>query len=205
MDYKETVERSFDSRSNLDNYISILAANRKPAHHSIDSGEYGNSSLENVYFKSKNRYGAPGDISPDLIIGMTPDVKGFIEALPSSLDIFKEYGQLDFNAINLKLLNNLERFVLSLNQVISQLEPFVSKSSSLPPLKFQILDEETVMVEWIFLDFRIGFSITDNPEELAWYLVGSRTFNHASYSGELDLGNLYNVVSKLIRIGLSNS
>ena len=53
----------------------------------------------------------------------------------------------------------------------------------LPPLRAFNVDDGSVLIEWTFDDFRIGFSIELNPEESGWYLVSSRALGEISASG----------------------
>jgi len=43
----------------------------------------------------------------------------------------------------------------------------------LPPLRAFNVDDGSVLIEWIFGDFRIGFGIEPNSEDSGWYLVSN--------------------------------
>lgn len=55
--------------------------------------------------------------------------------------------------------------------------------SHLPPLQAFNVDDGSILIEWIFSDFRIGFSIEPNSEDSGWYLVSNERLGEISAFG----------------------
>lgn len=58
-----------------------------------------------------------------------------------------------------------------------------NESKFLPALNFNQLEDKSVLMEWIFKDFRIGFSIEPNPEESSWYLISNNKIDESTLHG----------------------
>lgn len=72
-------------------------------------------------------------------------------------------------------------------------EIFVESSvdlTHLPPLHSTIVNDGSILIEWIFKDFRIGFSIEPNPDESGWYLVSNKNQGGISASGYISSAHL---------------
>ena len=59
----------------------------------------------------------------------------------------------------------------------------------LPPLYLFPVDDGSSLIEWIFDDFRIGFSIDPVPNESSWYLATNKELGQISASGYLNSEN----------------
>lgn len=46
-------------------------------------------------------------------------------------------------------------------------------STCLHPLKFVKVDDGSILIEWIYSSFRIGFSVEKNEQDSFWYLVSN--------------------------------
>jgi hypothetical protein len=59
-----------------------------------------------------------------------------------------------------------------------------------------ITEDDTILIEWIFKDFRFGFCMEEDPDESSFYFVSNKKF------GELMVSGLMNdpVSSDLIKI-----
>ena len=55
----------------------------------------------------------------------------------------------------------------------------------IPPLYAGITEENSVLIEWIFPDFRVGFNIEADPSESAVYIVSEKKFDNLIYSRKL--------------------
>lgn len=74
-----------------------------------------------------------------------------------------------------------------LSKIESKITSFLQKDyrdiSYLPPLRAFNVDDGSVLLEWIFEDFRLGFSIEPNFQDSGWYLVAKRSLGEISASG----------------------
>ena len=55
----------------------------------------------------------------------------------------------------------------------------------IPPLRATEADDGSVLLEWIFPDFRAGFNIEANAEDSGWHLVSSKRLGDIAISGPL--------------------
>jgi hypothetical protein len=85
-----------------------------------------------------------------------------------------ENGQVAYEAR--KLLQTIQEIIDSLEQVGVGL-------GFLPPLQAFNVDDGSVLIEWIFKDFRMGFTVEPNPEDSGWYLVSNRNLGEIGASG----------------------
>ena len=73
----------------------------------------------------------------------------------------------------------------------------------LPPLLINPNDDGSVLIEWIFRDFRIGLSLELNSSESSWYLISNRRLDEISYSGLISEYNLQSLIAVIITFALS--
>jgi len=74
--------------------------------------------------------------------------------------------------------------------------------SSIPPLRAHVDEDGSVLLEWIFSDFRVGFNIEPNPDDSGWHLVSDKTHNVYTASGQL--GDMNEVITFLLNLIFSN-
>jgi hypothetical protein len=55
----------------------------------------------------------------------------------------------------------------------------------LPSLQLFNVDDGSILIEWIFGNFRVGFSIEPDLEESSWYLVSKKDMGGINASGYL--------------------
>jgi hypothetical protein len=75
----------------------------------------------------------------------------------------------------------------------------------LPPLQAFNLEDRSILIEWAFPNFRIGFTIETNHEESGWYLVSNRNLGEISASGYTLGMDIKALVLWLLNFILSNS
>jgi hypothetical protein len=81
----------------------------------------------------------------------------------------------------------------------------IESAGHLPPLIMRTMEDESVLIEWIFPDFRIGFSIEPKEKESSWYLVSNKKFNEVSFSGLLEFSQLSFLIIDLLEFAMTNS
>jgi len=97
-----------------------------------------------------------------------------------------------------KLLSLIRATVSSFHQLSFDL-------SFLPPLRAFNNEDGSFLIEWIFKDYRIGFSIEVNHAESGWYLVSKRELGEISASGYIADVNIKNIVLWLLNFVVSHS
>ena len=57
--------------------------------------------------------------------------------------------------------------------------------SSIPLLHAHVEEDGSVLLEWVFQDFRIGFNIEPNPNDSGWHLLSGKNLRNKTESGQL--------------------
>jgi hypothetical protein len=114
--------------------------------------------------------------------------------------------------LKIRLLTNKNQFnqaykvLKAIQEIINILHESAFDLSAIPHLKaFIIEDDNSVLIEWIFNDFRIGFNIEDNIHESGWYLMTNGKFGDISASGYIKNSNIKKNIMWLITFILINS
>jgi hypothetical protein len=78
--------------------------------------------------------------------------------------------------------------------------------SFLPPLQaFDVVDDGSILIEWIFDDFRIGFNLESNFQDSGWFLVSNKNLGEIGASGYTSGINTKTLISWLLNFVISNS
>jgi len=72
----------------------------------------------------------------------------------------------------------------------------------IPPLHASLGEGDSVLLEWIFPDFRIGFNVEPNPDDSGWHLVSDKNLDELTMSGRLR--DMREVVASLLDFVLPN-
>ncbi|MHA1290504.1 MAG: hypothetical protein ACTSPB_24235 [Candidatus Thorarchaeota archaeon] len=96
-------------------------------------------------------------------------------------------------AENPDVAKNARRLVLIIDEILLYFRQSGFSIGFLPKLSTSIVEDGSVLVEWIFDSFRVGFSIEPDEKESGWYLVTNRTLGDISASGhtlDVDINKL---------------
>ncbi|SRR6266545_645505 len=105
---------------------------------------------------------------------------------------------------NKEVVNEAKKFLFLLQETVSSLQQLNFDLSFIQPIQAFISEDNTIILEWIFKNYRIGFSIEENSNESGWYLVSKRELGEISASGYLD-PNTKNIILWLINFVISHS
>ena len=77
----------------------------------------------------------------------------------------------------------------------------------LPHLHAFDVQDGSILIEWIFDDFRLGFSIEPVPTESSWYLVSNAKLGYIGRSGDIsqDESETQNLMLELLTFVISHS
>jgi len=106
---------------------------------------------------------------------------------------------------NQQVAQEARRLLSIIQEMIASFQRFRFDLGYLPPLQAFNVDDGSVLIEWIFSDFRIGFSIEPNPEDSGWYLVSNKNLGEISASGYTSNIDIKTLVLWLLNFALSNS
>jgi hypothetical protein len=96
------------------------------------------------------------------------------------------------------ILSAIQETLVSLHQLGLDL-------SHLPLLHAFNVEDGSVLIEWIFASYRIGWSVEPDPRESSWYLVSNKDLGEISASGYLSSIDARRLILWLINFALTNS
>jgi len=96
-----------------------------------------------------------------------------------------------------KQLDSLLSFV---NKIVNTLMQSEKNLNLIPPLHPHVEEDGSVLLQWIFPDFRIGFNIEPNPNDSGWHLVANKRLGDITASGQLtNMGEITIILLDFIR------
>ncbi len=90
---------------------------------------------------------------------------------------------------NENIVNQARGILLILQKTITTFHYYGFPFSHLPSLHAVNVEDGSTLIEWIFDDFRIGFSVESDRDESSWYLVSSKKLREINASGYIPSGN----------------
>lgn len=93
----------------------------------------------------------------------------------------------------------------SLQSLIRNQEILKNHFESLPPVNIPVVDNKTMLIEWCFSDFRIGFSFEEEEAESSWYLVSTQTLGDIQSHGVLNGENQDMLLRWLLQFVIENT
>ena len=97
----------------------------------------------------------------------------YFRNLPSNLNILTNASDAIRRITDPEKQGDVIKFLLSVQNVLLTNRFALDSIGSLPPLRININEDGSVLIEWIFSDFRIGFSIEKDRSQSNWYLVSN--------------------------------
>jgi hypothetical protein len=94
---------------------------------------------------------------------------------------------------DLKIAEQSKKIVESLQDIFTSLQQRKLDITSLHPLRGFVAEDGSFLIEWVFDDFRIGFTIESNPDESGWYLISTKKLGSITAYGsisEIDINTL---------------
>ena len=116
----------------------------------------------------------------------------------SALDALK-------NSTNRAVANEAEKLLFLLKEIVSSFQQLNFDLTFLPPIRAYNNDDGSILIEWVFKDYRIGFGVELNPADLGWYLVTKRELGEISASGYTSNTNLKTTILWLLNFIVSHS
>ena len=84
---------------------------------------------------------------------------------------------------NREVAEHAKQLLLSIFELSSLLERLNTTVSNLPPLQAFNVEDGSILMEWIFPDFRVGFTVEPILAESSWYLVSNERLGEINASG----------------------
>lgn len=103
-----------------------------------------------------------------------------------------------------KVKEDARKLILGILSVIHSLTKLGSEFGHMPSLQAANMDDGSVLIEWIFENFRVGFTIEKNSEESGWYLVSGKNLGQINAYGNLNKADDEKLLSWLLVFVISN-
>jgi len=115
---------------------------------------------------------------------------------------FKDVWEILPKISNPSILEQTKSLLMLISNVIGVIQEKTGGYGRIPPLHAYLVENGSVLIEWILGDFRIGFNIESNEEESGWHLVSNKNMGEITSSGQLKNKTL--IVSHLIDLIIKN-
>lgn len=112
--------------------------------------------------------------------------------------VVNKLGNIQIAQVVKKLLRTLDEHMLAFRGLQFDI-------GSIPPLHAFAADDGSVLLEWAFRDYRVGFSIEPQIEESSWFLVTNKNLGEITASGNINGLDLNNLTLWLLNFVLSHS
>lgn len=97
------------------------------------------------------------------------------------------------------------KLLSAIQEILSLIQEIQPDLSHIPPLRSFVVDDGSILFEWIFNDYRIGFGIEPDPDESSWYLVTNQKLGSISAAGYMSADDLPRLVTWLLGFVISHS
>lgn len=129
----------------------------------------------------------------------------YLYNLPKNINILSDIKD-DISNITDKLLRNkVLEIILTFQKSIIHTSKKLDNIGYLSPLKINKIDENTIIIEWIFKNFRIGFVIEIEINKSSWYIVSDANIENIDKSGLLQSYELNLLIDDLIDFVINNT
>ena len=134
-------------------------------------------------------------------ISRNTNLNNYINLFSKNIDILEKIipsvSLVENKVLKQRLNNFLSVFVGIINS-------FENTSNYLPPININI-EEDSLFLEWIFKDFRIGFTLCIEDTESMWFLITKKNMEELSVSGDFESNEYRPIIVKLMKYVLENS
>lgn len=125
--------------------------------------------------------------------------------LPEESSLVKTAWAITRQSENQTLGLEARKLLSVIDEMIGSFQQFGFDLGYLPSLQAFNVEDGSILTEWIFRDFRIGFNIEPNPDDSGWYLVSNKNLGEISASGYISGVDIKNILLWLLNFILSNS
>jgi len=113
-----------------------------------------------------------------------PEVKRVIyKKNPLAYSLIRPAWNVIRQTRNQTVAEESRKILLVIQETIIDLQHLNFDLGYLPQLHAFNVDDDSVLIEWIFDDFRIGFSIESESKDSSWYLVSNANSGEMAASG----------------------
>lgn len=129
----------------------------------------------------------------------------FYFGVPEGTSLIKFAWDTIHKTRNDNIAKEAKKLLIIIQEMIESFQEVGFDLCYLPQLRAFNVEDGSVLIEWIFVNFRIGFSIEIDPVESGWYLVSNKKLGEISASGYISNINIDKLTLWLLNFILSNS
>lgn len=129
-----------------------------------------------------------------------------IYKVTAGYDIFKSIYRNYKNLSNDNVKKKIKNFMLVLQRnLVIQNDVFENFNNYLPPLLMNELEDGSVVIEWIYSNFRVVFSFEVNDSESFAMLLTSKEYSDLNITYSLNKDSVNDTVKSLLSFIVSNT
>jgi hypothetical protein len=132
-------------------------------------------------------------------------VNGEYLLLPLDSDILRPAWELTYRLENKDIAQRARRLLSAIQELMSAFRQFQFDLGHIPQLHAFRADDGSVLLEWVFGDYRIGFNIEPDPQDSGWFLVTNRNLGEITASGFISGIRLNRLILWLLTFMLAHS
>lgn len=121
-----------------------------------------------------------------------------------SINVFRKFDFSQITQCSTDTSRQISDFVQIFMQAILENRQQFADGIQLPSLIWNMLGQESHLIEWIFKDFRIGFSIENDEDDSSWFVVANEKFQNLNASGKLIAQESKSIISQIIQFSAVN-
>jgi len=125
--------------------------------------------------------------------------------LPLGPNLLRRPWQLVHELDDRDIANQARRLLSAIQEGVSIFQELRLDLGHIPQLQPFIADDGSVLFEWIFHDYRVGFSIEPDPDESGWFLVTDHNLGEITASGMISGTDLQTLTLWLLSFIVSHS
>jgi len=135
---------------------------------------------------------------------VTSDIEGQADTfrLQGESNLVKQARNIIPQIENAEVAKQVDRLLSFIDKIVNIAEQKKVDLSHIPSLHAYVEEDGSVLLEWVFPDFRIGFNIESNPDNSGWHLVSNKKLGDMTASGQL--ANMGEITILLLDFILSN-
>jgi hypothetical protein len=120
--------------------------------------------------------------------------KRYFLPLPDESSLVRKAWTVTRKVENKAVAQEARNLLIIIQEMIDSFQLFGFDVGYLPSLDAFVVDDGSILIEWIYSNFRIGFNIECNPQDSGWFLVSNRQLGDIGASGRtfgLDINKLF--------------
>ena len=125
--------------------------------------------------------------------------------IPTRLDIFRNINNKIKALKDEQIKKMVIEFVNTFYNTLNLANKYRNISNVLPAISLNENDDDSVLLEWNFKNFRIGFQIDKEPDDSYWFLVTNKNLEEFNVSGDIRRDGIDNVIIKILKYVLENT